>query len=152
MQNVKIEPFKMIGLSIMTTNQNGKAAQDIASLWNKFLGESIVDKIPNKVDSTIYSLYTDYEGDHLLPYRVILGCKVSDLAIVPEGMIAREFQGGSYVKTVAKGDLTQGLIVNHWSKLWEMTLDRKYSADFEVFGEKAQNPLDAEVEFFVAVN
>ncbi len=32
-----------------------------------------------------------------------------------------------------------------------MELDRKYDADFEIFGEKAQNPSDAEVVFYVCI-
>ena len=45
----------------------------------------------------------------------------------------------------------QGLIVNHWSKIFEMQLDRVYDTDFEVFGEKAQNTSDAEVDFYVGI-
>ena len=151
MQTVKIEPFKMIGIAIRTTNEGQKADKEIAELWQRFLGENIPDKIPNKVDYTIYSLYTEYEGDHTKPYTTILGCKVSNLDEVPEGMVGKSFDGGTYSKTTAKGDLMKGLIVNHWAKIWEMDLDRAYTADFETFGEKAQNPSDAEVEFYVAI-
>lgn len=151
MQKVKIEPFKMIGISIRTTNEGQKAGKEIAGLWQRFLGENILDKIPNKVDYTIYSLYTEYEGDHTKPYTVILGCKVSNLDEIPEGMEGKSFDGGNYSKTTAKGDLMKGLIVNHWAKIWEMGLDRAFTADFEAFGEKAQNPSDAEVDFYVAI-
>ena len=42
----------------------------------------------------------------------------------------------------------QGLIVNHWSTIFDMELERTYVVDFDIFGEKAQNPLDPEVDFF----
>ncbi|WP_020528180.1 GyrI-like domain-containing protein [Flexithrix dorotheae] len=151
MQKVKTEPFKLIGIAIRTSNEGQKADNEIANLWQRFLGEKILEKIPNKVDSTIYSLYTEYEGDHTMPYTAILGCKVSDLNEIPEGMVGKAFEGGTYSKTTAKGDLMKGLIVNHWAKIWEMNLNRAYSADFEVFGEKAQNPSDVEVDFYVAL-
>ena len=151
MQKVKIEPFNLIGLAIRTTNENGQAAQEIADLWGRFMGENILEKIPNKIDNTIYSLYTEYESDHTKPYTTILGCKVENLDHVPEGMKGKSFTGGEYVKMTAKGDLMQGLVANQWYKIWEMDLDRVYSADFEVFGEKAQNPSDAEVDFLIAV-
>jgi len=32
-----------------------------------------------------------------------------------------------------------------------MDLGRIFTADFEVYGEKAQNPSDAEVDIFIAV-
>lgn len=151
MQKLKIEPFKMIGIAVRTTNEGQKANKEIAELWQTFMGENILEKIPNKVDYTIYSLYTEYEGDHTKPYTVILGCKVTNLDEIPEGMTGKSFDGGTYIKTSAKGDLMKGLIVNHWAKIWEMDLDRAYTADFEEFGEKAQSPSDAKVDFYVAI-
>ncbi|WP_310993098.1 GyrI-like domain-containing protein [Aequorivita marina] len=151
MQTVKIEPFNIIGISIRTTNENGQASKEIAELWGKFMSESVLSKIPNKVDNEIYSLYTDYEEDHTKPYTAILGCKVENLDNIPNGMVGKSFSGGTYNKTTAKGDLMQGLIVNQWSKIFEMELDRTYDADFEIFGEKAQNPSDAEVDFYVGI-
>jgi len=151
MQTVKIEPFKIIGISIRTTNENGQASQEIAELWQRFMSENVISKIPNKIDNAVYSLYTEYESDHTKPYTTILGCKVENLDNVPNGMVGKSFDGGTYSKTTAKGDLTQGLVVNQWSKIFEMELDRTYDADFEIFGEKAQNPADAEVEFYVGI-
>lgn len=151
MQTVKIEPFKVMGISIRTTNEGGKAAVDIAELWQKFMSENVAAKLPNKVDDTVYSLYTDYEGDHTGPYTAMLCCKVDDLNAIPEGMIGRSFGGGNYVQFTAKGDLANGLIVKEWQKIWGMGLDRAFTTDFEVFGEKAQNPSDAEVDFLIAV-
>jgi len=151
MQKVKIDSFNIIGISIRTTNEQNLAATQIAELWGRFMAENTLDAIPGKIDQTIYSLYTDYEGDHSKPYTAILGCKVRDLNSVPEGMIGKTVSGGDYHKTTAKGDLTKGLIVNEWQTIWKQNWDRAYTADFEVFGEKAQNPNDAEVDFLVAV-
>ena len=151
MQNVKIEPFKVMGIWVRTTNQNYQATKEIAELWQRFMSENILAKIPNKVDNTVYSLYADYERDHTQPYTAILGCRVENLNEIPEGMTGRSFDGGNYIKTTARGDLMKGLIVNQWAKIFEMELDRTFTADFEVFGEKALNPSDAEVDFYVAV-
>lgn len=151
MQQVKVAPFQMIGLAIRTSNANGQAAQEIGQLWNKFLSSEALAKIPNRMDDTVYSLYTDYEGDHTQPYTVVLGCQVTHLDQVPEGMVARSFGGGNYVKMSARGDLQQGVVVQQWQKIWAMDLDRAYTADFEVFGAKARNPKDAEVDFFVSI-
>jgi len=151
MENIRIKPFNLVGIAIRTTNENNQAAKEIAELWQRFIGENILDRIENKVDDTIYSIYTDYEGNHTKPYTVMLGCKVNNLNEVPEGLEVKSFEGGNYIKSSAKGDLTKGLIVNHWSRIWEMDLNRAYTADFEVFGKKAQNPADAEVDFYVAI-
>jgi predicted transcriptional regulator YdeE len=76
---------------------------------------------------------------------------VANLNSIPDGMVGKSFDGGLYVKSTAKGDLMKGLVVNHWSKIFEMELDRAYLADFEVFGERTQNPSVAEVDFYVGI-
>lgn len=151
MNKVKIEPFMIIGISVRTTNENNQAAKEIADLWGKFMGQNVLGAIPNKIDNTIYSIYTDYESDHRKPYTAILGCKVSSLNSIPDEMIGKSFDGGDYLKLSAKGDLMKGLIVNKWTEIWDMNLDRAFTADFEVFGEKAQNPNDAEIDFLIAL-
>jgi predicted transcriptional regulator YdeE len=151
MQTVIIEPFKIIGISIQTTNENDQASKDIAALWGRFMEENILTKIPNKIENDIYSLYAAYEGDHTQPYTTILGCRVNKLDEIPIGMIGRSFDGGKYYKTSTKGDLMQGLIVKQWEKIFEMDLNRSYVADFEIYGEKAQNPSAAEVDVYVGI-
>jgi len=151
MQKVKIEPFKVIGISIRTSNESAQSANDIGKLWEKFMAEGIAGKIPNKVSEEVFSIYTNYEGDHTMPYDTILCCKVSSLEDIPEGMVGQSFDGGSYLKFNTMGDLTKGVIYNAWTEIWQKDLDRKFTADFEVYGEKAQNPSDAEVDILVAV-
>jgi predicted transcriptional regulator YdeE len=151
MNNVKIQPFKVIGISVRTTNENEQAAKDIPVLWGKMMNENIINSIPNKIDNTIYSIYTDYEKDHTRPYTTVLGCKVENLDSIPDGMVGYSFDGGDYLKFTTKGDLSKGLIINEWLKIWEMDLGRVFTADFEVYGEKAQDPSDAEVDILIAV-
>lgn len=151
MQTVIIEPFKIIGISIQTTNENNQASKDIAALWGRFMEENLLTKIPNKACSDIYSLYTSYESDHTQPYTTILGCRVESLDEIPVGMIGKSIVGGKYFKTSTKGDLMQGLIVKQWEKIFGMDLDRTYVADFEIYGKKAQNPSAAEVDVFVGI-
>ncbi len=150
MEKINIEKFSVIGISIRTTNKNGQSAKDIGELWGEFMTENTVNKIPNKVSDSIYSIYTDYEGDYTEPYTTILGCRVENLDTIPKGMVAKTISGGDYAKFVAKGDLTKGAVFVEWSKIWKMDLPRIYSADFEVYGEKAKNPNDAEVDIFIA--
>lgn len=150
MKQVKVEPFKAIGIMVRTSNENGKAAHDIGKLWEKFMSEGIIEQIPNKTDQSIISIYTNYQGDHTQPYDTILGCKVNSLENVPEGMVGQSFAGGTHQKFVAKGDLTQGVVFEAWTQIWQTELDRAYTADFEVYGEKAQNPTNGQVDIFVA--
>lgn len=152
MNKVEIDNFHLIGITVRTSNQDGKAAQDIPMLWQKFIGGAWMEKIPNKVNNNIYCLYTEYEGDHNLPYTTFLGCRVSSLDELPEGMVGKSFEGGTYEQFQVKGNLDEGLIINKWMEIWGMDLDRKYTADFEVYGEKSMNRQDAQVDIFIAVN
>jgi predicted transcriptional regulator YdeE len=151
MQNVIIEPFNLIGISVKTTNESGQAVNDIPKLWEKFMSENKISNIPGKVNDVVYSLYTEYEHDHTGPYTAMLGCKVENLDNIPDGMIGKSFNGGSYLKLTTKGDLTSGLIVNEWMKIWEMDIDRAYTADFEIYDERSANPANAEVDILVAI-
>jgi predicted transcriptional regulator YdeE len=71
----RIESFKIVGISVQTTNQDGKAAVDLGNLWGKFFAENISSKIKNKISNDIYSIYTDYESDFTGKYTTIIGFK-----------------------------------------------------------------------------
>ena len=45
----KLEQFYLIGISVRTSNENGQAMTDIPALWNKFMSENWIEKIPNKI-------------------------------------------------------------------------------------------------------
>ncbi len=152
METETLKEFYVIGISVRTTNENGRAGIDIPELWNKFMSENLIEKIPNKIDNTLYCIYTEYEKDYTKPYTTILGCKVSSIENIPNEMVAKTFENENYRKFIAKGNLLQGMVFGEWTKIWNTEIDRKYSADFEVYGEKAQNPENAEVDIYISLN
>lgn len=147
----QVKSFTIIGISIQTTNENGKSMTDIGQLWDRFYSENILAEIPGKIDNDIYAIYTDYESDYRGKYTVILGCKVTSLASVPAGFEGREFKGGNYLKYTAEGKIPDA-VVSKWQEIWRKDdkLNRAYTADFEVYGEKSQNPESAEVDIYIA--
>jgi predicted transcriptional regulator YdeE len=151
MINQKINSFSIIGIAVRTSNENGQSGNDIPLLWNKFMSEGVMEKIPDKIDTTLYCMYTDYEKDHTKPYTTILGCKVSDLSNIPEGMIGKTIETGNYTVHNVKGNLLQGAVFEAWLKIWATPIERMYTADFEAYGEKAQNPENGEIDIFIAV-
>ena len=52
---------------------------------------------------------------------------------------------------MAKGEIPNA-VANAWSDIWlkDEELNRKYTYDFEVYGEKSQNEKNSEVEIYVA--
>jgi predicted transcriptional regulator YdeE len=151
MELITIEEFFIIGLSIRTTNENEQSATDIPALWNKFMAENTIENIPNKIDNAIYSVYTEYEKDYTKPYTTILGCKVSSLDNIPTGMTGKSIAKETYKQFTAKGNLADGIVIQKWIEIWNTDLNRKYTADFEIYGEKASNPENAEVPIFIAI-
>ncbi len=151
MEKLTIEKFSIVGLAIRTTNENGQAARDIPALWKRFMEERVADYIPDKADNALYCIYTDYEKDHTRPYTTILGCKVQNLNIIPEGMTGRTFEEGEYVRYVAEGDLSQGSVYHEWVRIWNSDVPRAYAADFEVYEEKALQTGNAAVDIFVSI-
>lgn len=146
-----IQTFHIIGIAVRTTNENGQMGQDIPTLWAKFMTEGILEKIPHKIDNAIYSIYTDYEKDYTKPYTAILGCRVESLENIPDGMIGKTIDSTHYKQYTAKGSMQEGIVFEAWNRIWSDDIERTYTADFEVYGEKAQNPADAEVDIFVAI-
>ncbi len=150
----QLESFSIIGISVRTDNSDhNKLTNDMQALWGKFISENISEKIPGKIDNSIYCVYTDYDGDYTKPYLALLGCRVDNLDVVPTGLIGRKIDAAAYKKFVAKGNILHGVVFKQWQDIWNLDKDipRAYIADLEVYGEKSQNLEDAEVDIFVGI-
>ena len=150
MTMTKKEELTIVGISIRTSNTPGKGDKDIPQLWGRFMAERVVNRIPNKVDDTVYAIYTDYEGDHTQPYTLVIGCNVSSLDNIPEDMTVKIVPASNYTQFIAKGDLTKDAVIKTWMEIWNTPLERTYSTDIEVYGEKAVDPTNGEAEILVA--
>lgn len=151
MTTITIEPFAVAGIAVRTTNENGQAMTDIPALWARFMSENVIVRIPGRVDDTVYCIYTDYEKDHTRPYTTLLGCKVTSLDDLPAGLTGKVLGGGTYTPFNAKGDLTEGIVYHEWLRIWNAGIDRTFTTDFEVYGPKATDMKNAEVDIFIAV-
>jgi len=78
--------------------------------------------------------------------------QVTSLEDIPAGLIGRQFSSDNFIRFVAKGSMPK-VIVDVWMDVWnrDKELNRKYSYDFEVYGDKSQNGEDSEVEIYIAV-
>lgn len=150
MTSTKKNALNIVGLSKRTSNDPGKADQDIPKLWEKFMAENTLNRIPNKVDQTLYAIYTDYEGDHTKPYTIVIGCNVSKLDNIPEDMTVKMIPESNYTKFIAKGDLTKDAVISTWMDIWNTNLNRTYTTDIEIYGEKAIDPTNGEAEILIA--
>ena len=148
-----INDFKIIGISARTTNKDTQAAEAIGKLWGQFFADNLSEKIPNKLSSDIYSIYTDYKSNYTEEYTTILGISVSSLENIPEGLMGRQFEGDEFEVFTAKGQMPKA-VADTWIDIWhrDAELQRKYTYDFEVYDEKSQNGDESEVKIYIATN
>ena len=152
MESIELDKTLIIGISVRTTNQNNQSSKDIETLWGKFWGEDIQNKIPNTISSDIYAVYTDYESDVNGPYTTIIGLPVNSLENVPEGFVGITIEKASYEKFISKGKMPEA-IFNTWLEIWQnKNLNRAYQADFTIHGKKYYDGDNAEVETYISIH
>lgn len=147
-----MENFKIIGISVETTNQNRQAAADLGKLWQQFYSDEISSQIANKESEDVYVIYTDYESDYTGKYTAIIGHRVSSLADVPAGFVGREIKNDRLLRYTAKGKVPES-VAETWEEIWanNVALYRTYDADFEVYGEQSQLGENSEVEIYIGL-
>ena len=142
--------INVIGIECRTSNAPEDGPQDIPRLWGQFYSEDIINKIPNKASNEVIALYCDYEGDYTQPYSLVIGCPVTSLDNIPEGMVAKAIPAGSYAVFRAIGEHPTSLIET-WGNIWQTELKRTYTGDYEFYGEKFSSGSPKEVEVFIAI-
>ena len=149
---IQLDSFKLVGIKVRTTNKSGKAQKDLRDLWGHFYSENIQEKVKFKLNSKIYSVYTDYEAGHSGEYTAFIGCSVSSFEEQDDGLSGLQIRKGNYRRFMAAGKIPEA-VINTWTEIWkqEDILNRAYIADFEVYGLKSQNPENAEVEIYLSV-
>lgn len=133
---VELEEKIVEGISIRTTNQDGKSIQDIGALWQKFYAEGEYNKIENKVNNKAIGLYTDYEGDYTKPYNFIACSEVNKKSENMENRIIGDVQ-----KSVGEA----------WGKIWNMNLERKYTCDFEEYQNNTEDMQKQKIHIYIAI-
>jgi predicted transcriptional regulator YdeE len=146
----ELESFYVIGISVRTTNANGKSLKDIGELFGRFMSQNLIQKIPNKISHDIYCIYTEYESDFNAPYTTLIGCKVSSAEDIPEGFTSKIIPASKYQVYKSIGNLSESL-GKTWESIWSSEMERRYSADFDIYGEKAQDFSNGEVDSYVSV-
>jgi|HubBroStandDraft_4_1064222.scaffolds.fasta_scaffold350704_2 predicted transcriptional regulator YdeE len=138
-----------IGLELRTNNEECSSAMPAHK--ERFFKENIPSKIPNKVNGNILALYTDYEGDDTKPYSWVLGCEVSSLDNIPEGLVGQVIPEATYAVFTTQGEFPQGLI-SAWQAIWKSNLHRSYTSDFEVYRSDFDPQKNPQVKVYIAID
>ena len=149
--------FTVIGIEARTSNAKEMTPDGvIGKQWARFMKENLAAQIPNKSDSAILAVYTDYASDKDGEYAFILGARATSATQVPKGMMARQVQPGRYaIFTSEKGPVAK-IVSETWQHIWSIPKsspggNRAYKTDYEVYDERAANPENAQVEVHVGV-
>jgi predicted transcriptional regulator YdeE len=155
---VEQQQFAVIGIQARTSNaKEVTGGGAIPRQWDRFFKEGIADRIPNKVDSTIYAVYTGYASDRNGEYDFVIGVKVSNVSDVPQGMVAKQVPSGRFaVITSAKGPVAQ-VVPQAWQRVYSLEDNkqlggaRAYKGDFELYDQRSRNPQDSQVDLYIGL-
>lgn len=151
-RTTKKTAFNVIGITCRTSNVNNKAQKDIPLLWEQFMNENLLAKIPKRVNEGLYCIYTDYVSDDQGDYTVILGAESLDMDTpLPEGVVRHMVAESDYLCLPVKGDYPHSL-VHTWEWVWKKSdLPRAYTNDFEYYPEGMKNPKEPKLDVYIAV-
>lgn len=151
-EEVTLDPFTVVGISVRTTNQNHKSQEDIAKLWESFFLNGVVQSIPNKISNDAYCIYTDYESDYTGEYTTLIGYKVSGISGIPtnKNLIIKDFPACRYLKYTSEGELPYA-VGKTWAHIWQSDINRAYIADFDIYGVEAKDPKNAKITTFLSI-
>jgi predicted transcriptional regulator YdeE len=155
---VELPGFSVIGIQVRTNNAKETAAGGlIPGQWQKFFKEGIADKIPNRIDPTIYAVYTNYASDHSGDYDFIIGMKVSGVSDIPPGMVVATIPKGKYAIVPSGTGPVSQVVPQAWLRVYSLDDGKKlggtraYKADFELYDQRSQNPQSAEVDLYIGL-
>jgi predicted transcriptional regulator YdeE len=152
----EISGFAVIGIETRTNNAK-EATTDgiIGRLWHRFIDDSMADRIPDKTGSSLYAVYSEYASDHNGDYTFMVGAPVKAETAVPAGMVLKQIPAGRYaVITTEKGRFPK-VIPETWLKIFKLEdegkLNRTYRTDFELYGERALDPQNGQVDIYIGI-
>ncbi len=148
---IQKEPMLVMGIEVRTTNEGGKAAADISSLWGRFYRENIQAMIPHQKTGEVVGLYTEYEKDHTKPYTLVAGCEVILSGSVPKGFVVKKVPAAKYAVFQIPGPFPSSL-VDTWSWIWKSELRRTYTGDLEVYPPGFDHESNPELLLYVAIS
>ena len=158
-QIVSQESFQVVGITASTNNKKESGPDAIiGKLWQHFISEGVLNRIPDKVDQSILAVYTDYATDANGQYTLVLGAKVRPIPnpSLPPGMVVKTVPAGRYALFTTQRGPVAKVVVATWKQIWSYYQSpsngqRAYGADFELYDQRAADPNNAQVDIYIGV-
>src|SRR5439155_7920616 len=128
---VEIPGFTVVGIEARTHNAKEATADGIIGRqWHRFIDDAMADRIPDKSDSNLYAVYSEYASDHDGEYTFTVGAPVKAQVAVPGGMVRKLIVAGKYaVITTQKGPFPK-VIPEAWLEIFKLEDEGKLKRSY----------------------
>ena len=125
------------GLKVITTNKDGKSAQDLYQIWNKFMEKDFIESLQKIAKNPInYAVYTNYEKDFSEGnYDVYVGRETENSENNFENILVdwEKFEVFEFEYTSPES------VFEAWKTIWEnKNINRAYTYDIEEYYEEGK--------------
>ena len=125
------------GLKVRTTNKDGKSAQDLYQIWNKFMEKDFIESIQKIAKNSInYAVYTNYEKDFFEGnYDVYIGKETQN----SENSFENILVDWEKFKVFEFEYASPESVFDAWKTIWEnKNINRAYTYDIEEYYEEGK--------------
>jgi predicted transcriptional regulator YdeE len=123
------------GVTVMGIHTRASNAElnKIGDLWRRFhaMGDHTI--VEARRNDRHVCVYCEYEGDQTQPYTVVIGCEVAEGTPEVEGLKAVRVEPGRFAVYRRPYERPNPVFAT-WEEIWVTPLDRRYQADYDVYG------------------
>jgi predicted transcriptional regulator YdeE len=149
----------LVGISVRTNNKNEMNPQSskIGELMGRYWNDNIAKQIPNrKHPGVTLSIYTEYDSNEHGDYTYFIGEEVDSLENIPSELQRLRIPSSKYQKFTTPIGKMPEVVINAWQQIWKMSShdfggERAYKADFEVYDQRAMDPLNTSLDIFIGI-
>ncbi len=147
----------LTGVAVRTTNEEEAGTNGrLPKLWETYFQSNLPSLPGIRNPYYIYALYTDYESDATGAYTTLIGHEINDeraqddnnleVVVIPESKYL--------VFKTRKGPVYE-VVAEAWQEIWdyfkESPEDRTYTGDFELYDTRNYDPVNTEIEIYIAI-
>lgn len=157
---MELSEIKLVGLATRTSyaEETNPLTAKITTQVQKYLQQrSEVAVGYRKNLGKIYCVYSDYESNYMGKYSYFVGEEVEKYSELPEGFSKLTIPKQIYDKFTNGPGIMPDICIEVWKEIWEMeklselTGEREYIADFEVYDERAVDPQNSVLDIYVGI-
>jgi predicted transcriptional regulator YdeE len=156
---VSVSNTLLMGIQVRTHYQSelNPLTSKIGPCIQRYWQEGIANQLVNRVNpGRLFAVYTDYESDQTGGYTYFLGEEVSSIDNIPEGLSTITLPYGTYTRFTTQPAPLPHVIIDAWYNIWQMTSEdiggmRTFHSDFEIYDDRAANPMAAIVDIYVGI-